>query len=121
MTERFAGWQLDGVLAAPDLQWLATAREKTAYFTQTTGLAADALPRLRFGSGASTVVRAFPDRLPIGVCAFHHAPRASSQWRSHDAQIGYVSAKKQWIFGYRLQSLVTLRGVIIDFMLAPAG
>ncbi len=61
------------------------------------------------------------DSLPIGVCAFHHAPRASSQWRSHDAQIGYVSAKKQWIFGYRLQSLVTLRGVIIDFMLAPAG
>jgi len=61
------------------------------------------------------------DSLPIGVCAFHHAPRASSQWRAHDAQIGYVSAKKQWIFGYRLQSLVTLRGVIIDFMLAPAG
>ena len=59
---------LDGVLAAPDLHWLATAAEKTAYFTQTTGLAADALPRLRFGTDASTVVRAFPDRLPIGVC-----------------------------------------------------
>lgn len=61
------------------------------------------------------------DSLPIGVCAFHHAPRASSEWRSHEAQLGYVSAKKQWIFGYRLQSLVTLRGVIVDFMLAPAG
>lgn len=61
------------------------------------------------------------DSLPIGVCAFHHAPRASSEWRSHEAQLGYISAKKQWVFGYRLQSLVTLRGVIVDFMLAPAG
>ncbi|MBN8619777.1 MAG: IS982 family transposase [Anaerolineae bacterium] len=61
------------------------------------------------------------DSLPIGVCAFHHAPRASSEWRSHEAQLGYVSAKKQWVFGYRLQSLITLRGVIVDFMLAPAG
>ena len=61
------------------------------------------------------------DSLPIPVVQFHHAPRASSDWRSHDAQIGYVSAKQQWIFGYRLQGLVTLRGVIVDFMLAPAG
>lgn len=61
------------------------------------------------------------DSLPISVCTFHHAPRASSRWRAHDAQLGYVSAKKQWIYGYRLQNLVTLRGVIVDFMLAPAG
>ena len=61
------------------------------------------------------------DSLPIPVVQFHHAPRASSDWRSHDAQIGYVSAKKQWIYGYRLQGLVTLRGVIVDFMLAPAA
>lgn len=61
------------------------------------------------------------DSLPIGVVQFHHAPRASSTWRMHEAHIGYVSAKKQSIFGYRLQSLVTLRGVIVDFMLVPAN
>lgn len=61
------------------------------------------------------------DSLPIGVVQFQHAPRSSVEWRSHEAQIGYVSSKKLYIFGYRLQSLVTLRGVIIDFMLVPAG
>jgi hypothetical protein len=61
------------------------------------------------------------DSLPLGVVQFQHAPAASSTWREHEAQIGYVSAKKQYIFGYRLQSLVPLRGVIIDFMLVPAA
>jgi hypothetical protein len=61
------------------------------------------------------------DSLPIAVVQFHSAPRDSRDWRAHEAQIGYVSAKKQYIFGYRLQSLVTLRGVIVDFMLVPAG
>jgi hypothetical protein len=61
------------------------------------------------------------DSLPIPVVQFQHAPRASSTWREHEAQIGYVSSKKLYIFGYRLQVLVTLRGVIVDFMLVPAG
>jgi hypothetical protein len=61
------------------------------------------------------------DSLPIGVVQFHHAPRASDEWRRHAAQIGYVSAKKQYIFGYRLQALLTLRGVLVDFLLLPAG
>lgn len=61
------------------------------------------------------------DSLPLPVVQFHHAPRASHTWREHEAQIGYVSAKKQYIFGYRLQALLTLRGVIVDFMLVPAG
>lgn len=61
------------------------------------------------------------DSLPLPVVQFHHAPRSSHTWREHEAQIGYVSAKKQYIFGYRLQVLLTLRGVILDFMLVPAG
>lgn len=61
------------------------------------------------------------DSLPLPVVQFHHAPRASNNWREHEAQIGYVSAKKQYIFGYRLQVLLTLRGVIVDFMLVPAA
>jgi hypothetical protein len=61
------------------------------------------------------------DSLPIPVVAFHHAPRSSKTWREHQAQIGYVSAKKQYIFGYRLQVLLTLRGVILDFVLVPAA
>jgi hypothetical protein len=61
------------------------------------------------------------DSLPLPVVQFHHAPRASRNWREHEAQIGYVSAKKQYIFGYRLQVLLTLRGVIVDFMLVPAA
>jgi hypothetical protein len=61
------------------------------------------------------------DSLPIPVVQFQHAPRASRDWPAHEAQIGYVSSKKLYIFGYRLQALLTLRGVILDFMLVPAG
>lgn len=61
------------------------------------------------------------DSLPLAVVQFHHAPRASADWRCHEAQIGYVASKKQYIYGYRLHHLVTLRGVIVDFMLAPAA
>ena len=61
------------------------------------------------------------DSLPIPVVQFHHAPRCSSTWREQEAQIGYVSSKKLYIFGYRLQALVTLRGVVLDFLLVPAA
>jgi hypothetical protein len=61
------------------------------------------------------------DSLPIPVVQFQHAPRASEDWRCHEAQVGYVSSKKQYIYGYRLHHLVTLRGVIVDFILVPAG
>jgi hypothetical protein len=61
------------------------------------------------------------DSLPIPVVEFHHAPRCSSTWREHQAQVAYVSAKKIYIFGYRLQILLTLRGVILDFVLLPAA
>lgn len=60
------------------------------------------------------------DSLPVPAVAFHLAPQASADWAAHDASFGYVAAKKQTIFGYRLHLLVTLNGLILDFVLAPA-
>lgn len=60
------------------------------------------------------------DSLPIAVVAFHHAPRAAKVWRMHDASFGKVSAKQQTFFGYKLHLLMTIDGVIVDWLLAPA-
>ncbi len=60
------------------------------------------------------------DSLPLPVVQFHLAPSASSEWASHGATFGKVVSKKQTIFGYKLHLLVTLNGVILDFVLAPA-
>lgn len=59
---------LDAVLAEPQLRWMGSAREKAGYFAALTGLSADDLPHLRFGTDRKSA-RAFPDRLPIGVAA----------------------------------------------------
>lgn len=60
------------------------------------------------------------DSLPIEAVAFHHAPRAASEWAIHGASFGKVSAKQQTIFGYKLHLLMTLSGVLLDATLAPA-
>ena len=60
------------------------------------------------------------DSLPIAAVAFHHAPRASDEWKIHEASFGKVSAKQQTIYGYKLHLLVTLEGIILDGLLAPA-
>lgn len=60
------------------------------------------------------------DSVPIPVVHFHLAPTASREWAAHGATFGKVSTKKQTIFGYKLHLLVTLNGVILDFVLAPA-
>jgi hypothetical protein len=62
---------LDAVLASSDVTWLATERDKLTHFTLLlkSRLDRDELPHLRFGAGASTTIRYFPDRLPIGVHA----------------------------------------------------
>lgn len=60
------------------------------------------------------------DSLPVPVVAFHHAPRASRDWVMHEASFGRVSSKKQTIFGYKLHVLMTVTGVILDFVLVPA-
>lgn len=62
------------------------------------------------------------DSLPVPVIAFHLVPAgARADWQAHGAAIGYVASKKAWVFGYKLYLLVTLSGVILDFVLAPAS
>jgi hypothetical protein len=63
------------------------------------------------------------DSLPVPVMHFHLVPSSTntSSWRAAGASFGKVSSKKQTIFGYKLHLLVTLGGVILDFVLAPAN
>lgn len=61
------------------------------------------------------------DSLPVPAVQFHLAPQASREWAANQATFGRVSSKKQTIFGYKMQLLVTLGGVILDFVLMPAN
>jgi hypothetical protein len=63
------------------------------------------------------------DSLPVPVIGFHLVPGAPSAgaWRAYGADYGKVVTKKQTIFGYKLHLLITLGGVIRDFVLAPAS
>ena len=63
------------------------------------------------------------DSLPLPVIEFRqaHYSAARSYWSSQGARYGKVATKKQTIFGYKLQLLVTLNGVIVDFELAGAN
>ncbi|CAA9233001.1 MAG: hypothetical protein AVDCRST_MAG26-1054 [uncultured Chloroflexia bacterium] len=61
------------------------------------------------------------DSLPVPVVQFYLAPAARGDWAEHGARYGKVSSKKQTIYGYKLDVLVTVGGVILDFELAPAN
>jgi hypothetical protein len=61
------------------------------------------------------------DSLPISVVAFHLAPARNRDWDAAGASYGYCPSKKQAFFGYRLHLLVTLGGVILDFVLTDAA
>ena len=61
------------------------------------------------------------DSLPIPVVNFHLVPSSTGDWRAYGAKFGKVSSKKETIFGYKLHLLVTMGGIIIDFVLAPAN
>lgn len=61
------------------------------------------------------------DSLPVPAVSFHLAPQARGDWAEHGATFGKVASKKQTIYGYKLQLLVTVGGVILDFELAPAN
>ena len=61
------------------------------------------------------------DSLPVPAVSFHLAPQARGDWAEHGAAFGKVSSKQQTIYGYKLQLLVTVGGVILDFELAPAN
>jgi len=60
------------------------------------------------------------DSLPVPVVHFHLVPSSTGDWDVHGASFGKVPSKKQTIYGYKLHTLVTLSGVILDFVLAPA-
>jgi Transposase DDE domain len=61
------------------------------------------------------------DSLPVPVVKFHLVPSSSGDWAAYGANFGKVSSKKVTIFGYKLHLLVTLNGLILDFVLAPAS
>ena len=63
------------------------------------------------------------DSLPIPVVNFHLVPRGHSRatWQTAGASFGKVVSKKITIFGFKLYLLVTLNGLILDFVLAPAN
>lgn len=63
------------------------------------------------------------DSLPLPIIEFKKAyfARSKSYWQSYGARYGKVPTKKQTIFGYKLQLLVTFNGVILDFELAGAN
>jgi hypothetical protein len=61
------------------------------------------------------------DSLPVPAVQFHLAPQACRDWTINGATFGRVSSKKQTIFGYKMQLLVTLGGVILDFVLMSAN
>lgn len=61
------------------------------------------------------------DSLPVPVVKFHLVPASTGDWAAYGADFGKVPSKKATIFGYKLHLLVTLNGVILDFILAPAS
>lgn len=61
------------------------------------------------------------DSLPVPVIGFHLVPGGSREWAEHGATFGKCASKKQTIYGYKLHCVMTLGGVILDFVLAPAN
>jgi Transposase DDE domain len=61
------------------------------------------------------------DSLPVPVVQFYYVPHATTDWKAAGATFGHCCSKKQAIFGYKLHVLLTQRGVIRDFELAPAN
>jgi hypothetical protein len=61
------------------------------------------------------------DSLPVPVMQFHWVPQSTGDWAAYGATFGYCAAKKQRFYGYRLNLLITLGGVILDFVLMPAN
>jgi hypothetical protein len=61
------------------------------------------------------------DGLPLPVMHFHLAPQRSRDWDAYGATFGYCASKKQIYFGYHLNLVITLGGVILDFELTAAN
>lgn len=61
------------------------------------------------------------DGLPLPVVKLPYVPGASREWAAHAAAYGYVHPTQAPIYGYKLHGLLTLTGVIRDFVLVPAN
>ena len=61
------------------------------------------------------------DSLPVPVMGFHLVPGGSRDWAAFGARFGKCPTKKQTIYGYKLHWVMTLGGVILDFVLAGAN
>ena len=61
------------------------------------------------------------DSLPVAVMGFHLVPGSSGDWAAYGADYGKCASKKITLYGYKLHLLVTLGGIIRDFILAPAS
>ncbi len=79
------------------------------------GLMGDLLPHLLPQERDLCVI----DSVPVPVVGFAHA-RGEHRWYG-EAAYGYVAAKKQTIYGYKLHLLITHGGLILDFALVPAN
>lgn len=60
------------------------------------------------------------DSLPLPVLTFHLVPQRTRAWDAHGATFGYCASKQQYYFGFRLHLVVTLGGLIVDFVLTSA-
>jgi hypothetical protein len=60
------------------------------------------------------------DSPPVSVVKFHLVLRAVGDWVTQGVDFGKVISKKVTIFGFKLDLLVSLGGLILDFELAPA-
>jgi hypothetical protein len=61
------------------------------------------------------------DSIPLAVVSRAHAAHASSDWASHQARYGYSQTKRLPFFGYWLHLLVTVGGVILDWVVVSAS
>jgi len=61
------------------------------------------------------------DSLPVPVVQFHLVPSSHGDWDAYGATFGKCASKKQTIYGYRLHLLITLGGLIVDFVLTAAN
>ena len=60
------------------------------------------------------------DSIPIPVCKFGRA-RFHKTFREHGATYGKCPAKKETYLGYKLHLVVTLEGLVSDYVLTPAN
>jgi len=84
-----------------------------------TALRGRVLPALALAGDRQCVV----DSVPVPVMGYPLVPGAhnAGTGRSWGADVGGIASKKQHLFGYRLHLLVTVGGVIRDYVLAPAS